>query len=88
MERKGLNAVLGEALTKEAGVAEPSGRVYSDLDALVGAWRDDPRVRRGDPSPGSSRRIALKMMTAIDANRYVHFDHLPQIPGSETEHGS
>jgi hypothetical protein len=57
MERKGLNAVLGEALTKEAGVAEPSGRVYSDLDALVGAWRDDPEfdeaIRAQDQVDGS-----------------------------------
>lgn len=42
VERKSLNAILREALIKEAGVAEPSGRLYADLDALAGAWRDDP----------------------------------------------
>jgi hypothetical protein len=41
-ERKSLNAVLCEALIKEAGVAEPSGRLYTDLDALAGRWLDDP----------------------------------------------
>lgn len=41
-ERKSLNAVLRDALVREAGVAEPSGRVFVDLDALAGAWVDDP----------------------------------------------
>ena len=41
-EKKSLNALLREALIKEAGVAEPSGRLYTDLDALAGSWRDDP----------------------------------------------
>ena len=41
-ERKSLNAILREALIREAGVAEPSDRLYTDLDALAGTWRDDP----------------------------------------------
>ena len=41
-ERKSLNAILREALIKEAGVAEPSSRLYTDLDALAGTWLDDP----------------------------------------------
>ena len=41
-ERKSLNAILREALIREAGVAEPSGRLYTDLDALAGTWLDDP----------------------------------------------
>jgi hypothetical protein len=41
-EKKSLNALLREALIKEAGVAEPSGRLYTDLDALAGTWLDDP----------------------------------------------
>ena len=41
-ERKSLNAILREALIKEAGAAEPSGRLYTDLDALAGTWLDDP----------------------------------------------
>jgi hypothetical protein len=41
-ERKSLNAILREALIKEAGVAEPTARLYTDLDALVGTWLDDP----------------------------------------------
>ena len=41
-ERKSLNAIFREALIREAGVAEPSGRLYTDLDALAGTWLDDP----------------------------------------------
>ena len=41
-EKKSLNALLREALIKEAGVAEPSGRLHTDLDALAGTWLDDP----------------------------------------------
>ncbi len=41
-EKKSLNALLREALIKEAGVAEPSGRLYTDLDPLAGTWLDDP----------------------------------------------
>ncbi len=41
-ERTSLNAILREALIREAGVAEPSGRLYTDLDALAGRWLDDP----------------------------------------------
>jgi hypothetical protein len=41
-ERKSLNAILREALIREAGVAEPSGRLYSDLDGLAGSWLEDP----------------------------------------------
>jgi hypothetical protein len=41
-ERKSLNAILREALIKEAGVAEPSGRLYTDLDTVAGTWLDDP----------------------------------------------
>ena len=41
-ERKSLNAILREALIKEAGVTEPTGRLYTDLDALAGTWLDDP----------------------------------------------
>ena len=41
-ERKSLNAILREALIREAGVAEPSSRLYTDLDALAGTWREDP----------------------------------------------
>jgi hypothetical protein len=41
-ERKSLNAVLRDALIREAGAAEPSGRVYGDLDTLAGTWVDDP----------------------------------------------
>ncbi len=41
-ERKSLNAVLREALIREAGVAEPSGRLYTDLDSFAGTWREDP----------------------------------------------
>jgi plasmid stability protein len=39
--RKSLHEVLRDALTREAGVAEPSSRRYSDLDALAGTWIDD-----------------------------------------------
>ena len=41
-ERKSLNAILREALIREAGGVEPSGRLYTDLDALAGTWLDDP----------------------------------------------
>ena len=41
-EKKSLNAILREALIKEAGVAEPSGRLYTDLDTVAGTWLDDP----------------------------------------------
>ena len=41
-ERKSLNEVLRGALIREAGGAEPAGRVYTDLDALAGTWVDDP----------------------------------------------
>jgi plasmid stability protein len=41
-ERKSLNAILREALIREAGVAEPSDRLYTDLDSLAGTWLDDP----------------------------------------------
>lgn len=41
-ERKSLNAVLRDALIREAGVVEPSTRSYADLDALAGTWVDDP----------------------------------------------
>ena len=41
-ERKSLNAVLRQALIREADVSEPSDRVYTDLDALAGTWLNDP----------------------------------------------
>lgn len=41
-ERKSLNEVLRDALIREAGVVEPSTRLYTDLDALAGTWVDDP----------------------------------------------
>jgi hypothetical protein len=41
-EKKSLNAILREALIREAGVAEPSDRLYTDLDSLAGTWLDDP----------------------------------------------
>src|SRR5207249_7571787 len=41
-ERKSLNEVLREALIREAGVVEPSTRLYTDLDSLAGTWVDDP----------------------------------------------
>jgi hypothetical protein len=37
-----LNAILREALIREADVAEPHRRPYTDLDALAGTWLDDP----------------------------------------------
>ena len=41
-ERKSLNEILRDALIREAGVAEPATRLYTDLDALAGTWVDDP----------------------------------------------
>ena len=41
-DRKSLNEVLREALIREAGSVEPSGRSYTDLDGLAGTWVDDP----------------------------------------------
>jgi plasmid stability protein len=41
-EKKSLNAILREALIREADVAEPHRRSYTDLDALAGTWLDDP----------------------------------------------
>ena len=41
-ERKSLNQVLRDALIREAGVVEPSTRLYTDLDSLAGTWADDP----------------------------------------------
>jgi hypothetical protein len=38
---KSLNGVLGEALTREAGIGREI--VYHDLDALAGKWKDDPQ---------------------------------------------
>lgn len=41
--RQSLNAVLLDALLKDAGVgAEP--KVYDDLDYLVGSWVSDPET--------------------------------------------
>src|SRR6266516_2463591 len=40
-ERKSLDEVLRDALIREAG-AEPSTRLYTDLDSLAGTWVDDP----------------------------------------------
>ena len=40
-EQRSLNEVLRGALVKEAEGAEPSGRVYTDLDALAGTWVED-----------------------------------------------
>jgi hypothetical protein len=41
-EKKSLNAILREALIREAGAGEPAGRVRTALDALAGTWLDDP----------------------------------------------
>lgn len=41
-ERKSLNAVLREALIREAAVVGPGSRLYTDLDPLAGTWVDDP----------------------------------------------
>jgi hypothetical protein len=41
-EKKSLNAILREALIREADVAEPHRRPFTDLDALAGTWLDDP----------------------------------------------
>lgn len=40
--RKSLNAVLRDALIKEADGPDLPGRVYADLDALAGSWVDVP----------------------------------------------
>jgi plasmid stability protein len=40
-ERKSLNAILRDALIREADATELSGRVYTDLDAFAGTWVDD-----------------------------------------------
>jgi hypothetical protein len=40
--RKSLNEILRDALIREAEGPDLSGRVYTDLDALAGSWRDDP----------------------------------------------
>jgi hypothetical protein len=37
-----LNEVLRAALIREAEGTDEPERVYSDLDALVGSWVDDP----------------------------------------------
>jgi len=37
-----LNEVLRAALIREAEGTDVPERVYSDLDALVGSWVDDP----------------------------------------------
>jgi GAF domain-containing protein len=39
---KSLNTILRDALIREADMAEPSGRLHTDLDELAGTWRDDP----------------------------------------------
>lgn len=39
-EKKSLNAILVEALSLAAGLAEQ--RSYDDLDHLVGLWQEDP----------------------------------------------
>jgi hypothetical protein len=41
-ERKSLNEILRNALIREAGGMTSSERVYTDLDALAGAWVDVP----------------------------------------------
>lgn len=41
-EGKSLNQVLRDALIKEAEGPELSGRAYTDLDTLAGAWVDVP----------------------------------------------
>jgi hypothetical protein len=41
-ERKSLNEVLRDALLREAEGPDLPGRVYTDLDALAGAWVDVP----------------------------------------------
>lgn len=38
-----LNQVLRDALAREAG-ADPGSIVHDDLDALAGAWVEDPAV--------------------------------------------
>src|SRR2546430_1374516 len=40
--RMSLNEVLRAALIREAEGTDVPERVYSDLDALVGSWVDDP----------------------------------------------
>lgn len=41
-ERKSLNEVLRHALVRDADVDHPAVRLYTDLDALAGAWISDP----------------------------------------------
>jgi hypothetical protein len=41
-ERKSFNAILRDALIREAGAAELSDRLYTDLDTFAGTWVDDP----------------------------------------------
>jgi hypothetical protein len=40
--RKSLNAVLRDALIREAEGANRPDRVYTDLDTLAGSWVDVP----------------------------------------------
>ena len=44
-EDKSLNQAALEALHRGAGVA-PEGRVYTDLDDLIGTWENDPEFDR------------------------------------------
>ncbi len=37
-----LNEVLRAALIREAEGTDVPERIYSDLDALIGSWVDDP----------------------------------------------
>lgn len=40
---KSINQLILEYLNRLVGVTEPvSAAVYSDLDRLIGSWRDDP----------------------------------------------
>jgi hypothetical protein len=40
-EAKSLNQAALEALHRGAGVS-PEGRIYTDLDDLIGTWQEDP----------------------------------------------
>jgi predicted alpha-1,6-mannanase (GH76 family) len=40
--RKSLNAVVRDALVREVGGVDTPARIYTDLDALAGAWVDVP----------------------------------------------